>query len=365
MTSTPSRRDFLRYSLGAGVAVVGLPALLAACGSDSSSSSSSDTAAGGGARGKATVRLSYTHGTAFAGTYLADGFYQQEGFDKVELIGGGPSATPPVTDVTVGKALVGLVSTPDQVAAARLNNDQPVKIIGALYQKNPYCVTSLASDPIRTPQDMVGKTIGVQAANETVWNAFLAAAGIDPDSIETVPVQFDPSPLTAKQVQGWFSFITNEPVTLAAAGVDVETMLLADFGYPLVGQCYVATDKSIAERPDDLKAVLAAEVKGWTKSLEEPASGAEIAIDEYASDLGLDLEVQTELSKVQNQLILTDETRANGLMTMTTALIEGNLETLAASGLDISADDLFDLSLLEALYAERPELVGALAGIQV
>ena len=33
-------------------------------------------------------------------------------------------------------------------------------------------------------------------------------------SIKVVPVQFDPTPLTQGTVDGWFSFITNEPIEL-------------------------------------------------------------------------------------------------------------------------------------------------------
>ena len=79
---------------------------------------------------------------------------------------------------------------------------------------------SLTKSPIKTPQDMIGKKIGVQATNEPVWNAFLKANNIDPSKIDKVPVQFDPQPLAKGEVDGWFSFFTNEPNTLKLAGRD-------------------------------------------------------------------------------------------------------------------------------------------------
>jgi ABC-type nitrate/sulfonate/bicarbonate transport system substrate-binding protein len=385
-----SRRELLRQAVGASVVAAGLPALLAACGGDDGDADPTTTGAaattgapattGASAttaaapttvaatvpdRGTLDFRLSYTPGVGFSGTYLAikSGAYERAGFSNVNLIPGGPSATPSPVDVAIGKAFVGIASTPDQVAAARLNGGANVKIIGGLYQKNPYCVTSLAANPIKTAQDMVGKTIGVQAVNETVWNAFLAAAGIDPSSVSTVPVQFDPTPLTTGDVDGWFSFVINEPITLAAKGFDVETMLLADNGYPLVAQVYLATDEAIAGRRDDLVAVLGAEIEGWIESLTNPTAGPELVIAEYAKDLGLDLAVQTSVSETQNGLILTAETKASGLMTMTPELVAGNLATLALSGLTITAEDLFDLSLLDEVYAAKPELISALESL--
>ena len=65
---------------------------------------------------------------------------------------------------------------------------------------------------------MKGKKIGVQAVNEPVWNAFLKAAKIDPGDVTKVPAQFDPQPLVAGEVDGWFSFFTNEPNLLQHAG---------------------------------------------------------------------------------------------------------------------------------------------------
>lgn len=384
MNLVSSRRELLRQAVGASVVAAGLPAILAACGGDDSGGDSTTTGApvttGAAAaaaapttaatvtvpdRGTLDFRLSYTPGVGFSGTYLAikAGAYERAGFSSVNLIPGGPSATPSPVDVATGKAFVGIASTPDQVAAARLNGGANVKIIGGLYQKNPYCVTSLAANPIKTAQDMAGKTIGVQAVNETVWNAFLAAAGIDPSSVSTVPVQFDPTPLTTGDVDGWFSFVINEPVTLAAKGFEVETMLLADNGYPLVAQVYLATDDAIADRRDDLVAVLGAEIEGWIESLKDAAAGPQLVIADYAKDLGLDLAVQTTVSETQNRLILTAETKSSGLMTMTPELIEGNLSTLALSGLTITADDLFDLSLLDDVYAARPDLISALEAI--
>ena len=93
--------------------------------------------------------------------------------------------------VAGGKAFV-CISAPD-ITSAAINQGADLVTIGAQYQKNPFAVMSLATSPINTPQDMIGKKIGVQATNEAVWNAFLKANKIDPSKITKVPVQFDPS----------------------------------------------------------------------------------------------------------------------------------------------------------------------------
>ena len=225
-----------------------------------------------------------------------------------------------------------------------------------LFQKNPFCVMSLASNPIKTPQDMVGKSIGVQAVNEPVWNSFLQANNLQDANITKVPAQFDPQPLVAGEVDGWFSFITNEPNLLAVQGVETTTFLLNDYNYPLVSQTYMATTDTIKNKADQLKAVLLADIKGWQASIADPALGATLAVEQYGKDLGLAVEEQTLESKSQNELIVTADTKANGIMTATDTLLQETIATLALGGTTISMDQLFDLSLIEAVYSENPSL---------
>jgi ABC-type nitrate/sulfonate/bicarbonate transport system substrate-binding protein len=352
------RRLLLRRGLGAaGLAAIGGP-LMAACGSSGSASASSSS----GAKnfGTLTYRLSWVENVEFAGAYIADhkGYYKAEGFSGFSILPGGPSATPMETDVVTKKAIVG-ISGPD-ITGAAVAKGAPLKIIGAQYQKNPFTIMSMASKPIATPQDMYGKKIGVQVANESVWAAFVKAAGLDASKITKVPVQFDPTPLTQGTVDGWFSFITNEPVDLGMKGYKVTTFMLADYGYPLVDEVYIVRADVIAGQRDLLKAFLKAEIKGWMDNLTDPGLGASLTVNTYGKSLGLAVDEQTLESKAENQLILTADTKANGIFTVTDALIEENISTLTKGGLNLTASQLFDLSLLKEVYQENPGLISAL-----
>ncbi len=351
MTYDFDRRTLLRGGLLASGLLAAAP-LLAACGDDEAD----DKAAASGEIGSGSLRFSWVKNVEFAGAYIADtnGYYKEEGFSSFELIGGGPTATPAETDVLTGKAMVG-ISAPDTVAAAILKGG-PLKIIGAEYQKNPFAILSMADKPIKTAKDMIGKKIGVQATNEAIWAAFLKANKIDPKSVTKVPVQFDPMPLTTGTVDGWMSFITNEPNALRLKGFKVETFLFADQGYPLVSEVYVVADKTIKERRAALKAFLRAQIRGWKENYRDPALGARLAVEKYGKDLGLELEEQTLESKDENKLIFTEETLKNGLFTITPELLTQNIETLKFAGLEVTAEQLFDLSLLEEVYKEDPSL---------
>jgi len=358
------RRTFLRRGAygAAGAALLGGPAL-AACSSSGSSSSASAGATGTTAAPAATVRdlgmlsfqFSWIKNVEFAAEYLADtnGYYRALGFSGVNLMAGGPSVQQDAV-VASGKAFVG-ISAPD-ISAAAINNGANIIAIGAQYQKNPFAVMSLAAKPIKTPQEMKGKKIGVQSVNEPVWTAFLKANKIDPSTINKIPAQFDPQPLANGEVDGWFSFVTNEPNLLKTKGVDTYTFLLNDFGYPLVSEIYIVSKDSLTKDRDKLKAVLIADMKGWKDSYANPSAAPKLVVSKYGSDLKLDASEQTLESKAQNELVFTSETKANGLFTISDTLLAQTMATLKLAGITIDPARLFDLSVVTEVLAEHPEL---------
>lgn len=349
----PGRRTHLRVAATLAAAVL----TLAACGSDDGEGEA--TASGGDAAadlGDLTLQLSWIKNAEFAGEFMADanGYYQDAGFGEVTM-DPGPGAIE--TLVATGDADFGLsnaVSTAQVIA----EEDAPLKIVGTKFQKNPFTILSLADGGnILTPEDLVGKTIGVQAGgNETLFDALLEVNGINPDDVEKVPVEYDPAPLIDGEVDGFLAYITNESITVQAEGFEVANLPFADNGLPFVAESVITTDQMIAEEPDKVKAFLEAEIKGWKDALTDPDEGARLAVEEYGADLGLDLAKEVEQSEVQTELIVTPDVEANGLFTITDALVEQTMSTLEAAGIDVSAEDLFDLSLITELLEEKPEL---------
>ena len=308
--------------------------------------------------GELSVQFSWIKNAEFAGEYFADsnGYYQEAGFSSVNFIAG-PTATAAV--VLSGEVLVGL-SDAIAVTPVILEEGAPLKIIGATYQKNPFTILSLKDGGnIRTPQDLIGKRIGVQAGgNETLFDALLAANGIDASQVTKVPVEYDPAPLVNGEVDGFLAYITNESITVQNLGYEVTNLLFAENGLPFVAEAFIVTQDSIDNRREELKAFLYATIRGWKDAIANPDEGARLAVEVYGKDLGLDINKEKQQSKTQNDLlVLTDETRANGLLTISKELQELNIQTLARAGYTITAEQLFDMSLLAEVYAEHPELL--------
>lgn len=350
----------LSFKPGRGVrvaAVLSAAALtLAACGSDSDEAGSGS---GDADFGPLTVQLSWVKNAEFAGEFMADskGYFADAGFSKVTL-NAGPGATENL--VASGKADFGLTNA---VTAAQVikEEDAPLKIVGTTYQKNPFTILSRKdTGDIATPADLKGKKIGVQAGgNEILFKALLAANDIDEKDVTLVPVEYDPAPLVNKEVDGFVAYLTNESILVASQGIEVTNLPFADNGLPFVAESIIATDQTIEEKPDMVKAFLEAEIKGWKDACADLEEGARLAVEEYGKDLKLEMPKEIEQNTVQCQdLINTPDTAENGIFTISDSLLEENLTSLGRAGIDVEADEVFDLSLLDELYEEKPDLLG-------
>ncbi|WP_394289463.1 ABC transporter substrate-binding protein, partial [Microbacterium sp.] len=119
--------------------------------------------------GEISVQYSWIKNEEFAGEFYAyeKGYYEDAGFSDVVGISGPDTGVAKLLSGTVQVALSDAAS----VGAAVAEQDAPLKIIGATFQKNPFTILSLADGAnIQTPQDLIGKKIGVQDSNASVFD---------------------------------------------------------------------------------------------------------------------------------------------------------------------------------------------------
>lgn len=341
LTNGITRRSLLKRG-AAGVTALSAPAILGACGGSSSATRA--------ASGKTSIQLqlAFLENVQFGGSFMADarGYYAQQGL-SVSFLPGGPNiAAEPA--VVSGKALIGVTHTSECVQA--IGNGAPLTIVGAGYQKNPFCIVSKKSAPLATPNAMRGKRIGVATANQPVFDAFLKANGVPASAVPVVTIQFDPTPLATGQVDGLIGFYTNEAVQVALQGVPVHTMLLNDFGYPLLEELYIVRSADLMSPPSRtlIRKFMAAERKGWEATLAAPAAAAQLAVSRYGVGQHLELKQQKLEAVAQNQLVADRDTRAHGLFWMTPAKVAETVRSLALGSVKASPS-VFSNEILAAI----------------
>jgi len=298
------------------------------------------------AQAPVSLQLSWLHSTQFAGSYIAldRGWWREAGLD-VTLLSGGPNA-PVEPPVVSGAALVG-ISAADYTAAA-VAQGAPFKIIGVAMQNNPFAIVSLATNPVNVPADLEGKRIGMALNNTPVLQAICTLNGVDINAIEIVPTQYSPQPLVAGEVDCLLAWETDLPVALTVQGIDNVTMLLADHGYAVHSQTYITTEDSLANRRDEVIALMAGEVRGWNAYREDTDAATDLTLAMFP-DAGLDLATQRLQAARQVPLMFSDLTDANGFGWWTDDTVAANIETLALLGRNVTAD-LWDRSILEEIH---------------
>jgi ABC-type nitrate/sulfonate/bicarbonate transport system substrate-binding protein len=353
-----TRRRLAQRGLTAFAGTSLLGSFLAACGnqSDSSAGASGSGSSSSASSGPRSMQTSWVPDAEFLGYFIAveNGYYEKAGLGGFKVLPGGPDISPE-SILASGKTMLSL-SEPDLTASVVVKKKAPFKIIGAQYQKNPIGIMSLPKTGIHGPKDLVGKKVGVPAANRLTISALLKANGIDEKDVKIVPYSFDPTPVANGELDAAIAFVTTDPYLLLDKGIKTSTFLLQDFGVPLYNDAIVVTEDDLKNRRKDLVAFMKASAMGWNEAINNTTKRTtylELITKKYGKSLGQSLASQKYQMESQVALMQTDLTKQKGFYWMDDAGIQGNLATMEQ--LKIKADkSLFDTSILEEVYADGP-----------
>ena len=287
-----------------------------------------------------SMQAAWINDAEFTGYFVAidNGYYTAEGLDLTYLPGG-PDVIPEST-IVAGKADLAL-TTPDTTVKAIVDQGAKFKIIGAQYQKNPIGIVSLAAKPIKTPQDLVGKTLAVPPVNVISVEAMLKLNNIDKSQVNIVPYAYDPTPLVKGEIDASLDFTTNVPFTIKQAGPEAVSFLLYDAGFTIFNDTVVVTEETLKNKRKELVAWLRASRKGWDENLKDPNLYPPKFADTWFKGTGRTIENEIYFNNAQKPLI---ETPA-GIFSMTDEAIAKNIEALSQVGIK-ATKDMFDASLL-------------------
>lgn len=216
---------------------------------------------------------------------------------------------------------------------------------------------SMTRAALKTPQDMIGKKIGIQNTNLVLWHAFLNINKIDPDKISTVPVQFDFSPLVSGEVDGFFGYSNDDVVHLREKGNDVTYFLFGDFGYKLYTAAYAVRADSLTDKTKraQILAFMGGDIRGWQDVVKDPTLGAKLTVDVYGKGNGLNETAEYKSCQLTNELMVNDVTKAHGLFWMSDEGIKETIDTMAVAGIK-ATPDMFTNEILNEIYKGRSSL---------
>ncbi|SLN43217.1 ABC transporter substrate-binding protein [Oceanibacterium hippocampi] len=281
------------------------------------------------------------------------GYYAESGIE-LEITPGGPSVDG-VASVAAGRAMVGQLSSSPSLMLAR-SAGIPIKCIAAGYQKHPFTYFSREQAPIRSAQDMVGKTIATNKTAYILLRALLAKNGIAEDQVTIVPMGSDMNQLMTGQAQAVTGWLTNTNA-LKVIGDDRVDLMLWDTGIQLYANPYYVTDQTLDTEFDTVVNFLKGSARGWEYAYNNPEKAVDMLVEAYPR-----MEKASEMEAIQGVLgfSFTDKTKAKGWGTMETDNWAEQIEIYAKldqfKGEVPKVEDVMTLAVLEATADVRPKI---------
>ncbi|MFP5473557.1 MAG: ABC transporter substrate-binding protein [Gammaproteobacteria bacterium] len=202
---------------------------------------------------------------------LDKGYYAQRGLDvSIEASKGSGDA---IAKVDTGRADAGLADAVPIISA--VSRGARVKIVGIVFDKTPMTFFSRSDAPLVKPTDLEGKTVGAPAGDSQrlAFPAFARLNRIDPQKVTWVNIEptAKVASIAEKRMDGVADYTTGQPFYDKAMGEGkVVRMAWADHGFDLYAMSLMASDKTIADRPQQLRAFLEASYQGWRDVMSNP-----------------------------------------------------------------------------------------------
>ncbi|TNC08343.1 ABC transporter substrate-binding protein [Methylobacterium terricola] len=230
---------------------------------------------------------------------LDKGYYRQENLDVTILRGQGSADA--IKKVASGAATIGFADA-GAVVLARGNDKIPVKMVAVVYATPPQAIMTLASSQIRTPKDLEGKTIADTPSSSVrlLFPAYAEAAGIDGAKVTWVNADSAalPSVLATRRAEGIGQFTVGEPLIAKATAPQAVTVLAyKDAGLNFYGNGLVASESTLASRPDQVRGFVRATLRGMRDAFADPAGAAAIMSKHHKQIDPTVIEAETRLVK--------------------------------------------------------------------
>ena len=225
--------------------------------------------------------LGFRPDVQFAPFYVAqqEGYFTDQGLDvTIEHAESGDL----IRLVANGQADFGVADATDVMIAR--TSGIPVKYIATLYEFFPVAVIGATGTVPSEPADLAGRRIGTPGPFGSSWHALTAlldAGGLTPNDVKIreYPQFNQVDGLLAGDVELITGFRNNEPLRLAAAGMDTDLLTIDDIA-PLPGPGVIAGDDLLAGDIGLADAFTTAVIRATRAVVDDPQTGLEAAIAE-------------------------------------------------------------------------------------
>jgi NitT/TauT family transport system substrate-binding protein len=161
------------------------------------------------------------------------------------------------------------------------NKARGFTVVAAIHQGTLSCIMALEGSGIRSPRDLVGRSIGYQpgGVNYTLFPVYAKLAGIDPTTVRWVtvaPAQL-PTLLAAGKLDAITQLVVGKPaVQNAAKGRKPVTLPYSDYLTDPYGNALAVSTKTAGEKSDLVRRFRDAMLRGLRYAVDHPDEAGDI-----------------------------------------------------------------------------------------
>lgn len=231
-----NRRTLLKGAAIAGASMLPLPAVLRAQGLE-----------------KIDVLTPFAFGSSFIELMngVSGGHFAKEGFDVNLQAGRGGSQT--LQQLIAGQTLFIRIASIEQIRAMEKS---PVDLVSfsTMYQASTFHVVSSSKNPIKSAEDLRGKTVGlvsVGGSTEIFLDLMLKKVGVPTEEVKREVTGDTPAALEFVNAGRVDCFICSINVVVALRHMKADVEIWSTDRYaPMPGQCYVGVRETMEKNPE-------------------------------------------------------------------------------------------------------------------
>lgn len=261
------------------------------------------------AQDKVSLRLNWYLGGLHVPYYYGKdlGYFKDAGIDLTINEGRGSGNT--VQVIAAGSDTFGMADSSSLITLASKGGE--IKSVMSLLNSTGFSVISLASNPIKTPKDLEGKSVAVSPGDPLgqLLRALAAANKIDMTKVSFV--QVDPAAkvvaLLEKRVDGLLGGVDDQFFLVKYKGQEPAALRYADHGANIVGMTIVTKNDLIKSNPDLVKRFVQASIRSWQAAKKDPGAAVDAAMK-----VKPDLNRQSTLDQLMVDIELLDSPNSKG-----------------------------------------------------
>ena len=173
-----------------------------------------------------------------------------------------------------------IIASGEQVLLGRAQG-LPVTYVATWYQKFPVVIFSPAASGITTPQDLIGKKVGIPGlfgASYIAWKALVYATGIPEDQIDLQSIGFtQAASLREGVIDAADDYAANGPVQFQIAGDPVNIIYVDDY-IKIPSNGLITNETVIREHPERVQGMTRALLRGIRYTLANPDEAFAISL---------------------------------------------------------------------------------------